>query len=412
MCGVIPVISLYLKGIEGLSGIDVGIILSMATAAAVVAPLVSVYVADRFIRSERLYALCNIVSSVLLFFLRLQNDFLPITVIYLLLMLFLTPATALINIMVFNYLGQDRRRYGGIRVWGTFGWIFMSVFFSYFWLGNAFFSSVSRSMGDILFFSSATAMFLGIYSLSFGREKRLTDRVPVLTGTGIKKGKTENEGGEAGRRKESGGGLSLFAAGLKGPDRKRFFIFLFIGFSISVVDKYYYLGLSPFLRQAGIKDAWIMPVISSGNISEIFLMFFLFRIITVFGFKKTLAAGAAAEIIRFTLFACSEKLVPVLAGILVHGATYALFSAAAFIYLDMYSTERSRTSNHLVYSFIISGGSNLFGNLAGGIILDLSLHEAGNYSFFWAVPAIISLLSLIMVVIFIEGRKPLFQENN
>lgn len=427
ICGVIPVMSLYLKSIEGITGSMVGAILAMATAAAIISPLISVYVADRYIKTERLFSLCNLAASFLLFLLRLQKHFVPLAVVYLLVMLFLTPPSALINIMVFNSLGKEKGRFGSIRVWGTFGWIFMSLFFSYAWLGNLFFKSIDKSVGDILYFSSAVALFLGLYTIFPVRDiKRkeaqnaaaepdaVKNAAALPDGKGIETvrgGLREEEQSSGIRGRTAPGGIKAFASSLNAGERRNFFIFIFISFFISVVDKYYYLGISPFLKKAGIADMWIMPVISSGNIIEIVLMFLLFRIITRYGFRATMAAGIVAQIFRFTVFSFSGSIATLMAGVLVHGATFALFSAAAFIYLDLFSTSNSRTANHLIYSFIISGGGNLAGNLIAGMMLDLSLSCAGSYLFFWAVPAIISLFTLALVVIFIKDTKPQFQEK-
>ena len=385
ICGVIPVMSLYLRGIPGITGTMAGIILSMSTVAGIASPLITVYVADRFIRPERLFALCNIAASFLMLLLRFQTDFLPLAVLYLLIMLFLTPSSALINIMVFNFLDREGKRFGAIRVWGTFGWIFMSVFFSYIWLGDYFFKSIEKSIGDILYFSSGTALLLGLYSLTLDSGKKTAADRPAAAG------------------------LSSFCSNLAAADRKRLLVFFTVSFFIAIVDKYYYLGISPYLKHSGIPDKWIMPLLSAGNISEIILMFLLFRIISRYSFRKTLAAGAVFELIRFILFAFPANHLLLVSGILIHGATFALYSACAFIYLDMFCSEKGRTANHLVYSFVISGGSSLAGNLTGGIMLDFSISVFRNYTVFWIVPAFISLLSMIMIIGFIDDAKPVFQ---
>ncbi|MDX9800977.1 MAG: MFS transporter, partial [Spirochaetia bacterium] len=228
ICGVIPVMSLYLKEIPLISGAKVGIILSMSTAAGILSPLITVYIADRYISAEKLFAICNIAASFLLLLLRQQSEFLPVLFIYLFLMMFITPSAALINIMVFNFLGAEGRRFGSIRVWGTLGWIFMSLFFSYVWLGDVFFKNIGKSIGDILYFSSVTALFLGLFSLSIRSEKK--------------------------EFKKRNTGLSLFGKDPSTPDRRRLYVFFLISLFISVVDKYYYMGLSPYLKYSGVPD--------------------------------------------------------------------------------------------------------------------------------------------------------------
>lgn len=402
--GIVSVISLYFKEI-GLSGKEIGLILSMAAISSIVSPFVSMHIADQHISAEKLFSLCCIVSSILLFFLRLGKDFFSIAIVYFFMILFFSSLTALINVMAFRTLGKARGKFGTLRVWGTFGWIFMLLFFSYVWLGDSFFKGTDKSIGDILFFSSALSMVLGIYVfiITLGKKKKVIlqpeNRVRNLSAT-------ENS---------MHGQKQLCVT-------KKCISFFLISFFVYMLDKYFYFGISPFLKELGVQEKWILPIISSGNIMEVALMFCLFPILSYFGFKKTLAAGTVAHFIRFLLFAIASVIgseaineggssavaVAIAAtGVFFHGIAFTLFSASGFIYLDMLFPEQNRAKAHLFYSFAVSGGSNLFGNLTAGVALDSSLGIFNNYLLFWSVPLIISLISCILVVLFIDNSTKL-----
>jgi MFS family permease len=78
-----PVLSLYLKDFLHFSGTQTGIILSVTAAGALIAPLVTSLVADRFIKAERLLGVLQIAGGALLGLFATQTEFVPVTVLYL-----------------------------------------------------------------------------------------------------------------------------------------------------------------------------------------------------------------------------------------------------------------------------------------------------------------------------------------
>lgn len=405
-CGIFSVITLYFIEI-GLSGKEIGFILSMAAISAVVSPFISMHIADRYISAEKLFSLCSIVSSFLLFFLRHEKDFFSIAILYFFIMLFFSPLAALLNVMAFRLLGKARGKFGTLRVWGTFGWMFMLLFFSYVWLGDSFFKGTEKSVGDILFFSSALSMVLGIFVFIMDLSKNKKSDA-------VSQSKNIVNDLSAGYNRRHGQ-IRLF-------DVKKCIPFFLISFFIYILDKYFYFGISPFLKELGVQEKWILPVISSGNIMEVVLMFCLFPILSRFGFKKTLIVGTVAHFIRFVLFVIASVIGPesvggggssaaavtiAATGVLFHGISYVLFCAAGFIYLDLLFSEHNRAKAQLFYSFAVAGGSKFFGNLTAGVVLDSSLSVFNNYLLFWSVPLIISLISCILVVLFIDNSTKL-----
>jgi predicted MFS family arabinose efflux permease len=136
MGGVVPVLSLYLKELPGFTGSKTGFVLSMASIASVTSPLIAQRIADRYISAEKLFSILHLLCGVLLIVFRQQSSFITVTLLYLFLMISLSPTSPLLNVLVFHSLGKEKKKYGFLRVWGTVGWIFMAVFFSYIWLGS------------------------------------------------------------------------------------------------------------------------------------------------------------------------------------------------------------------------------------------------------------------------------------
>ena len=390
--GVVPVLSLYLKELPGFTGFKVGFVLSMTSIASVTSPLIAQRIADRYISAEKLFSVLHILCGIFIIIFRQQTNFAAVTVIYLLLMISLSPTSPLLNVLVFHSLGKDKTKYGFLRVWGTFGWIFMSAFFSYVWLGSDLLP-FEKQIGDLYYITAFFCLFLGLFSLYASVKSRNTDSV------------TNDSPGNSFRPeyavKNAGDSVKPeIIKLLKGSGGRELIYFIIISMLASIADKSYFLGISPFLKFSGFSEHSIMPSISIGMVPEIAAMFILYRFIKKYGYKTVLTAGISAHVIRFILFiAASESGADFLIfpGIFMHGFTFAFFIAVSYIFLDNFCSKKTRSSMHLFYAFIVAGTGNLAGNLIGGFLIDLSLLVRGNYTIFWLFPASASVSALLLL---------------
>ena len=379
--GVVPVLSLYLKELPGFNGTMTGIVISMTSIAAVASPLIAQRVADRFISAEKLFSFLHISCGILLIIFRQQTNFTAVTFLYLFLMLSLSPTSPLLNVLVFHALGRDKAKYGFLRVWGTFGWIFMAVFFSYVWLGSDILP-FERNIGDVYYLTAFFCLIQGIYSLSIRSEKADKNR--------IKKAEKFS-----------------FNTLPSGSRRIELFYFVIISILASIADKSYFLGIAPFLKFSGFPENTIMPSISIGMVPEVAAMFILYRFIKRFGYKKILSAGILAHVLRAVLFITASETGTaglVFPGIFLHGFTFGFFTAVSYIFLDTFCTDSTRSSVHLIYAFLVAGAGNLAGNLIGGLLLDLSLAVRGSYTLFWIFPLLMSSAAFFMLKKYISDR--------
>ncbi len=359
----VPIISLYLTKSLDFSGAQTGAVLSMSALSAVVAPLIGTFIADRLVSSERLLAYAQFLSGILLFLLTFQERFLPVLLLYLFYQMVFQPGVAVTNAIVFHHSPNAPTQFGGIRKWGTMGWIFAGWFFSLLWLRFA-----GGDISDALYFSAGTSVLLGFYSLTLPSGSKDAPRRTRLFP-------------EAALRVFRSPAI-LAVAGA--------------GFFIQLVDKYYYFGTAPFLRDIGFADSLIMPIMSLGQMTEVVVLALLGGILARIGYRRALILGALMEVARFACFSLVGWKYLAVVGIAFHGPAFALFFSTAFIFIDSFTDRESRAGVQQLFNVVSIGLGNFAGSIVAGFVYDIAGRSGStaplvNYSLFWAVPLAISL---------------------
>jgi nucleoside transporter len=381
----IPVMSLYLKGHLHFSGGQAGLILSMNALAAFVSPVVGVFIADRFISAEKMLSLCHLGASVLMFVLTLQHNFTNVLAVYLAYVLVAGPTVALANAVAFHHIPEAQRDFGGVRMWGTIGWVAVAWFLSFFWLSGAAADQMASRLPDALKLSAISSFVFSIYALSlpksFAASKRSKKLMPVESFRVLIQPK-------------------IVLIGL-------------LAFLMSITNKYYYFGMGPFLDQFGVKEGFIMPLMSLGQITEIFAMLFLGICLKRLGFKMVLILGVFTQVWRFAALAISGSLGIISSGIVFHGINFAFFMTASLIYIDSQCDKNSRTGVHQLLTILNMGFGSLVGNLMAGRAIDIFTSASGviNFRAYWTVPLVITVVCLVATLMFIprEDVEPKIQ---
>lgn len=371
----IPVMSLYLRGCLHFSGGQAGIILSMNALAAFVSLLVGTFIADRFIRAEKMLSLCHFGASILMFVLTLQQSFANVLVVYLAYVLVAGPTGALVNAVSFHHIPEAQRNYGGIRMWGTIGWIAVAWFFGFFWLGGTAADQMASRLPDALKLSALSSLVFAFYVLTlpmrFTVSKRPKTFMPVES--------------------------------FRVMVQPRIVLIVLLTFIISITNNYYYFGMAPFLQQFGIKESSIMPLMSVGQVAEIFAMLFLGLCLRRLGFKKVLILGVLVQGWRFAAVSISGSVWIISSGIFFHGVNFAFFMIASLIYIDSQCDRNSRTGVHQLLTIVNVGFGSLLGNLMAGKAADIFMSASGviNFRAYWAVPLVMTIVCLFGTVVFV-----------
>ena len=356
---VSPVLSLYLTQYLHFTGGQAGIILSVSALSAIIAPLIGSFVADRLISSERLLSVCLLGTAVFLFLLSRAHGFGSVLCAYLGYILLLGPVSSLNNSVIFHHVPDRKRDYGGIRVWGTIGWIVVAWLFSFLWLKGAKGVVIPERLPDGLLVAAVTYGLLGLYTLSLPVSVRIgrKEKLRLLPGDSL--------------------------AVIMKPQVLLLTMITLVAF---VVNCFYYYGASIFLKQAGFATDMIMPVLSIGQVIEIPAMAFLGIFIARLGMKTVMLFGLLGNILRYVFFVFSGgHPAMIAAGIAFHGINYAFFFSTASIFLDSHVQPSSRAGAHQLFAILTTGVGTLGGNLLAGFCSQKFVLASGgvNFDVFW-----------------------------
>ncbi len=371
---IVPILALYLKDYLHFSGGQIGIIMAVSAVTAFAAPLLSSIVADRFISAERLYGLCHLTAGIVMFLLAFQRSFLPFLFLYLLFFILFGPTNSLLNAVAFHHSPGGRRKFSGMRLWGTVGWILVAFLFSFLWL---------RRGGDLrgaLFLCSGAGIIVSGYTFFL-----------------IPRGELRAEG-----RKR------LFPVEISKVFMRRDVLLLcLLTFLFSFSEKVYYFGLSIFLRSLEVPEAAVMPVSSIAQIVEVLAMVVFVLIVSRLGNRKTMILGASMVLVKYLIFMGSRSLFPALIGLCLHGPAFTFFMITGFIYLDEHCEPAIRTGVHQIFMILEAGFASLLANLTAGFVLDrvTGINGIINFRIYWMVPAFLALTALLILILFFPKKS-------
>lgn len=369
-----PILTLYMKHYLNFSGTQIGIIMAMSAVPSFLAPFIGAFIADRIISAERLLLICNLAGAALMLVFSNQTRFFPVLICFLLYGMANGPTWALTSAITCHHAPDAIKSFGGIRLWGTLGWITAAWFFSFFWIHR-----VSTVQTEIL----RSAMHLSAFS-------SLITAIYVLTlPTGLKRNKGEI--------------VIIPRDSLRVIFQPEILVVSILGVVLTFTDRFYVFGGGPFVRSLGFSDKMIMPILSIGQIPEIIGLAFLGIILKKIGLKKTLLIGVFCTIIRFSVFSSGNPHLLFL-GISMHGLTYSFFFTPLIIFLDNRCDKYSRAGAHQLFTIITGGVGGLAGNLLAGYTADItsiSVSNQLNFHQYWLVPLILAVIGFTGIFIFL-----------
>ena len=380
---ILPIVTNYMRHNLHFTGFQVGVVSAAMAISAFASPFVGSFLVDRFISAERMYFICHAIAAVIMLFLRHVESFPAFFILFVVYYAAYGPSMPLSNAIAFHHLPRERDKFGFVRVWGSIGWIFIGLAFSQLWLIDISTKEyIPERLPDCFTVASITSVIMALYSLTmpkrFSEPKKDKSIIPVSA-------------------------FKVFA------DYKIALIGIAF-FMISAASKYYYVGASIYLEDWGIAKANIMPIMSIGQIPEIFAMVLLGLLVKRFGFKTVFLLGLAAEIWRCTSLLLGSNIIVIVTGLFCHGLSYGLFITPIYIFLDKKCDSESRSGVHQLFSILNGGCAGLVGNFLGGQCLDwFATGSEVNYKLYWAVPLAISATCFIMLAV---AFKPTKEENN
>ncbi len=371
----LPLLAHYLSEFRHFSGTEIGWIFATQAVASVTAVFVGGQIADRYVSGERFLAASHLVGGMAMLALAFQQTFLPFLLTMQVYMLVYLPTLSVTNSIAFQHLKDARKEFGGVRLWGTIGWIAASWPFVFLLRGKTG-PALESALTSIFVVAGVASIALAVFCL-------------WLPHTPPKRGVAEkNAPFEA---------IKL----LKNPTVLVLFVVTFLD---ALVHQCYFQWTSPYLAAIGIPENLIMPAMSIGQIAEIATMAALGVFLARLGFRKTMILGILGHSVRFFIYSIGAPAWMVVGSNVVHGFCYAFFFAAVYIFVDQQFPKDARASAQTLFNFLILGLGPFAGSLLWGRLGDAYRTAAGvDFSRLFLAPTLLGLLAAVVLFI---GFRP------
>jgi MFS family permease len=189
--------------------------------------------------------------------------------------------------------------------------------------------------------------------------------------------------------------------------------FAIASFLICIPLQFYYAFTNLFLNNTGVHDA--AGKMTGGQMSELFCMLLIPWFFRRLGVKYMLAAGMAAWVLRYMLFAFGNASADVWmfwVGILLHGICYDFFFVTGQIYIDRKASLALRSAAQGMITFITYGLGMFVGSWLSGAVVDHYTTRAADgvqlydWRGIWIFAAAASALVLIAFLFAFNEREP------
>lgn len=343
---------------------------------AVISPMFIGTIADRYLSQETVLAACHLTGAVLLFWLATISKPRRFYWVALAYALVYSPTLSIVNSIVFRHIEDGERDFPTIRVLGTIGWILAG-------LSLKLFIKPGQPVNNrpILIAASLSAV-LGVFCFFLPHTPPLVDAsgdIPFLKAFEL----------------------------LADPS---FAVFFGVSFFITIALAFYFSFTPLFLEQhSKVRPENVGPVMTIGQLVEIFFMFYLGWFLAALGMKWVLAIGMAAWGVRYLLFSTGRPFGFVLLGVALHGVCFDFFFAAGFIYVDNQSPKAISASAQSLFAVLTYGLGMWLGSEASGWLNQFltteitdpetnEIKKVTNWKTFWLVPAVAVLICCVAFV--------------
>lgn len=268
------------------------------------------------------------------------------------------------NVVAFRNLSDPKHSYGKVRVHGTIGWIVAGLL-----LG----SLLNPISTEPLFFAAISSFVFGLYCLTLPRTPPSGHSRSVAEAFGVP-------------------ALSLFRS-------RAFCVLIFSALLLSAVQQFYVVYANRFLIALKVKSPAAVQTLA--QVSEVIILLFFAKVLDKLGFKGAMVIGIVVWVIRNALFATGSAELVVGLALPLHGISYACFFLVASMYVDRRAPLHLRASAQGIFTFVASGAGTLLGNWTGArIVAAQTTGDSVAWTHVWIIPAIVSAVVLLLFVIF------------
>jgi len=362
-----PLLAVHLRDL-GVGGRGRGWIFATLAMGSLAMPLGAGHLVDRLLAAERFMALAYLVGAALLGAIAcgVASSPWPLFAWFLVYWLVTAPTTGIGAAIAFRNLERPREQFGGIRLWGTVGWMVVG------WSVSLVMMSSGASRGghgafEAFWVAAILSLWLAVYSLT------LPHTPPLAVAPQEPKGRGLRSALELWRRRDVA-------------------VFLQTAFGVCLTTPFLYQVLPPHLESRGLPRPWISTALTLGQVPEIAALAVLPWLFRRVQFRGTLAIGIAAFGVRFASLALDPPLWVILAGIPLQGVGVACFTIGGQVFMDSRAPSDRRASAQALFMVVTSGIGSLVGSVLAGEISSWFVKDSAQV---FLIPCVIDIALLI-----------------
>ncbi|MGB4334622.1 MAG: MFS transporter [Chromatiaceae bacterium] len=327
---LLPFWGVYLQD-QGFTALAIGQLMAILQATKIVAPNVWGWLADRTGRTLSIIRLASLLSWLAFLGIFAVQGFWGTALVMIVFSFFWNASLPQMEVVTINHLGARMRRYAGIRLWGSVGFI----------LAVTVLGVLVQRQGSGVVPLMALALQVGIWITSLLVVERPVESRPSAEGISI---------------------LSL-------ARRPEVAAFLLCGFFMQISHGVYYAFYSIYLTEAGYASGTIGAFWAWGVVVEVLVFAIMHHLLERFGARRVLLTSLGLAVVRWLLIGAfvSEPVVLILAQAL-HAATFGAFHAGAIHLTHHYFTGRLQGRGQALFGSLVYGAGGAVGSLGSGLL--------------------------------------------
>lgn len=363
-----PVLAARLLGPLKMTGKQTGWIYATLPIACIISPLVSGWLADKYINMEYILVGAHLVGAVLLAVAALQREFKPLLIVMFLYSFCYAATLPLVNAALFN-ANPDEVTLGKVFIWAPVAWALVG------WLLTGYrMSRKAESDGkDCLFFASALSVLMAVACFTLPANAPAgTGEIPIVAA------------------------FSMLKQG-------NFLLFILLSMVIAGMMQFYFLGSAQFMQDKGVSSKHVPASMALAQIAQAVATWYLLSLFVDkdhLGFKWTLVVGAACWFILYVAYIIGQPRGLIIGCQPLHGLAYVFFIIAGQMCANLYATPETVSSMQALIFAATVGVGLFFGTQLAGYVMDMSSTGGGfNWKRVWMVPCAVMAVGVLLLAI-------------
>ena len=330
LSSLMPFLVLFYRGLE-FNGTQIGLLTGIPPLVTLVASPFWTGLADSKRWHQWIMGLGIAVTVVVVFLLQSFTGFIIVFTLIILFNTFLSPVSALADSATINMLGEERSKYGRIRLGGTFGW--------------GVFAPVAGFLVQRYGLNAGFLSFCALMLVNFFISQRFVHRSHEQT-------------------ESNPGGIRILLSS------RRWINFLFLSFLGGIGAFSVASYLFPYMAELGANESMMGVASSIATVTEVFIFFFGNRLVKKFGSYGLLLLALVMFAIRSILYGVVSTPLMVLVIQVFGGTIFPMMWVAGVSYADEHSPVGLKSSAQGLFGAMMFGVGSAVAGFVGGLLLE------------------------------------------